>query len=260
MGKISFNAGNLGEGGFSEGDATVASVLFEKSTGDYGDQITCILGWQTDEMSEPSKRFYNVGKAKNIMVVDDGASIDVIDDDSNYKISKNSGFGKLLAALENAGFPTARLDGKEGWNALIGEKFHVEMVTTGNKDKAGNDKSIPLPTKYLSGVAKSGKPAAAAKPAAAVKAKSGNGKVEKAEAESEGADADVVAAEILEALVDAADEPLTLKELQQAAFRDKTVKAHPERKAIMAQMIDEEFLALELGWSFDADAGTVSSK
>jgi hypothetical protein len=252
MGKISYSAANLGQGGLTEGDVTIVGFKFVESDPDKTGGnvlISAVIEYLPDGEGEPTPRFYQVGrkifKGTAVAVSEDGLDLEVLDDDTEYKVWEKSDLGLYITALENSGFSTARLD-DEGWSAVIGEKFHVEKVSTYKSPDGSKEKFNLFPTKYL------GSEGGAKKSKASKKSKA---------APAAEVDVDEIATTKLLEYLAAADAPLKLNEIQRNAFRDKEIKALDKdaKKAVMARLIDTDFLSTEDGWEFDEEEGTVEA-
>jgi hypothetical protein len=266
MSFASFNPSTFTAGGLSEGEVTIKLLEFgERESEQYGSSVVLTVTYEDDDGQEYQK-FYNVGKSKFVQASNDGKSVESVDESREYRFSLKSGAGKFFIALQDAGFPMARLD-KGDISVLEGTRVIVETKASGTTKLDGSAGSILLPTKIVS-LPGGGKPvvksASPSKPNASTPAPSappavtdGAGASASTD-ESEPGDAEAAirdkAIKVVTAILIGKSAPVAIKDLQAEIFTE--LRKDADKAAIMRLAADANFLTEN--WNYDARKKVVS--
>lgn len=251
---VSFAAEDMTSGGLNEADVVIRESHFEVRSGDYGDQVTYVPKFETEDGELKGPFFFNVGNGDFWEVSADGREL-VRSDGTDKGVSKQSSFGKFMASLQKAGMP-AEILASGDIGALEGVRIHIVQVDLG-KSEGGKDKfTFEATNVYEDSISQK-----ALKGASKKKGKKSKKAKEPVDA---GADADEDTQElatqfIVEALEELDEgETYTAEELGQLAFRSGDFKGK-QKRAITALVSDPDFLAAGSDWEFDEDEQTVSA-
>jgi len=256
---ISIDSGDFSSGRYDGGRAIIRNPRYE--VWNFNGKGTPTVGaWFDfeDEEGQMHPSFYPAGNPEYIKVVDEngnpvddggaGTHLAPVNEDRGFKLSPKQRFSIFLNSLQKtAGF---KHDGLKTGDirALANLEVYLEPMALPKKDGDDQQRTILIPTKVLSpakGTAAAAKPTKSAKPAANV-------------------DVEEVATNALTTILSdpkkyipryAGDGTVTVKQASLAVFNLLGKNGGSDASSKVA---DPEFLALELGWTYDPDSNVLA--
>ena len=143
-----FDVEQFSEGGFL--DDVVVTVkdakvgIFTYPSGDFGSKTSIIVTYALPDGGKDRVENYSIGDPKFWTPSADGKTVVPVNESST--ISKRSKAGTFMRMLHDAGFVF-----NNDITPLVGKEVHLVQVPTGQKDKDGNDRTMPCIDQILGG-------------------------------------------------------------------------------------------------------------
>jgi hypothetical protein len=227
--------------------------------------LYALLTFQVDGADEPVQTTRFVGSADDFEIEDDGKTLVPANEDVALRASAE--FSLFIQTLVEAGFPEDRLSEEAiNFESVLGTRLRLAQRTNDEKTKKLGprvDKKTKKSYAWTDLVVEAvydlpGKGKAVGRPAGPGKAGAGGSKGKGASApgaKKTSADVDYTeeATDVLLTIL-AERSPIAKGKLRVPVLKALTGKPADERDGIYKALFDEDFLASEQGWTYDADA------